>query len=73
METALANRLVAGWSQDGAAWGAAYLMDGRWKVDVNHRHAIFEGNTMLNFAGKSLVAEHIGQAGTGECCDNSCG
>lgn len=24
----------------------------RWTFDVNHRHGIFEGNTLLNFAGK---------------------
>lgn len=27
---------------------------GRWSFNVNHRHGIYEGNTMLNFAGEWL-------------------
>lgn len=32
--------------------GNLWRRDGRWTFNVNHRHGIFEGNTMLNFAGE---------------------
>lgn len=43
---------TAGESSGAASDGDAWRGGGRWMFNVNHRHGIFEGNTMLNFAGE---------------------
>lgn len=37
---------------------------GRWNFDVNHRHGIYEGNTMLNFAGEKRLRMYLLYFGT---------
>eukprot|EP00904_Undaria_pinnatifida_P004674 jgi/Undpi1/14207/HiC_scaffold_9.g03856.m1 len=52
------DRTPARSNSQGVAWRGA----GRWTFDVDHRHGIFEGNTMLNFAvrcGRRKCVEYI--------------
>lgn len=39
---------------DGGGARDAWRGSGRWTFDMNHRHGIYEGNTMLNFAGEEI-------------------
>lgn len=49
---------------DGSARDA-WRGSGRWTFNVNHRHGIYEGNTLLNFAGEQPPHLTLGLHGDG--------